>query len=97
MEVMEQTGDSHHDRFQRVLHGGTFNANPYAAATGNAALKIVATGEMQENADRMAEQLRLGLREVLDQYEVAACVYRDTYLRLLSPARELVRVGMVAA
>ena len=38
MAVMEQTGDAHHDRFQRVSHGGTFNANPYCAATGNAAL-----------------------------------------------------------
>ena len=78
MEVMEQTGDSDHDRFQRVLHGGTFNANPYAAATGNAALKIVATGEMQDNADRMAERMRRGLREILGRYEVAACVYGDS-------------------
>ena len=28
MQVMEYTGDSQHDRFQRVSHGGTFNANP---------------------------------------------------------------------
>ena len=47
MQVMAQTGDPEHDRFQRVSHGGTFNANPYCAATGNAALRIVATGEMQ--------------------------------------------------
>ena len=40
MQIMAQTGDAHHDRFQRVSHGGTFNANPYCAATGNAALKI---------------------------------------------------------
>jgi glutamate-1-semialdehyde 2,1-aminomutase len=75
MQVMTQTGDSHRDRFQRVSHGGTFNANPYCAATGNAALKIAATGEMQEMADRMAERLRGGLREILDRREVAACVY----------------------
>ncbi|MCE2463002.1 MAG: aminotransferase class III-fold pyridoxal phosphate-dependent enzyme [Dehalococcoidia bacterium] len=78
MRVIAQTGDSHHDRFQRVSHGGTFNANSYAAATGNAALKIVATGEMQETADRMAERLRVGLREIVDRYEVAACVYGDS-------------------
>ena len=60
MSVMEQTGDSHHDRFQRVYHGGTFNANPYVAATGNAALRIVATGEMQAQADAMAARLRDG-------------------------------------
>jgi glutamate-1-semialdehyde 2,1-aminomutase len=78
MAVMELSGDSHHDRFQRVLHGGTFNANPYAAATGNAALRIVATGEMQEKADRMAERLRRGLGEIVDRYEVAACVYGES-------------------
>ena len=78
MQVMEQTGDSDHDRYHRVLHGGTFNANPYAAATGIAALKIVATGEMQETADRMAERLRRGLREILGRYEVSACVYGES-------------------
>ena len=78
MAVMEQTGDSHHDRFQRVYHGGTFNANPYCAATGNAALRIVATGEMQAQADAMAARLRTGLQEVVDRYEVSAAVYGES-------------------
>ena len=77
MQVMSRTGDPHVDRFQRTYHGGTFNANPYCAATGNAALKIVATGEMQGTADRMAERLRNGLSEILDRREVAACVYGE--------------------
>jgi glutamate-1-semialdehyde 2,1-aminomutase len=78
MQVMVQTGDVQHDRFQRVSHGGTFNANPYCAATGNAALQIVATGDMQATADRMAERLRNGLREILRRHEVPACVYGDS-------------------
>ncbi|MFQ6030879.1 MAG: aspartate aminotransferase family protein [Dehalococcoidia bacterium] len=78
MNVMTQTGDAQHDRFDRVLHGGTFNANPYAAATGNAALRIAATGEMQNNADRMAERVRVGLQDILDRYEVAAKVYGES-------------------
>jgi glutamate-1-semialdehyde 2,1-aminomutase len=77
MQVMQQTGNADRDRFERVSHGGTFNANPYCAATGNAALGIVATGEMQEQADRMAARLRTGLQEVLDRHEVPACVYGD--------------------
>ena len=77
MQVMQQTGDAEHDRFERVSHGGTFNANPYCAATGNAALKIVATGAMQDQADRMAERLRGGLREIIGRHEVPACVYGD--------------------
>ena len=78
MAVMEQTGDAHHDRFERVYHGGTFNANPYCAATGNAALNIVATGEMQAQADLMADRLRIGLRNIVDKYEVNACVYGES-------------------
>ena len=78
MQVMEQTGDRDHDRYNRVLHGGTFNANPYCAATGNAALRIAATGEMQNTADRMAERLRAGLREIINRYEISACVYGES-------------------
>ena len=78
MQVMGQTGDAHRDRFQRVSHGGTFNANPYCAATGNAALKIAATGELQDAADRMAERLRRGLTEIMDRYEVEASVYGES-------------------
>src|ERR671922_1379298 len=77
MQVMAQTGDAERDRFQRVSHGGTFNANPYCAATGNATLKIVATGEMQAQADKMAERLRRGLRDIVDRNKVAACVYGE--------------------
>ena len=77
MEIMNQTGERQHDRFERVSHGGTFNANPYCAATGNAALTIAATGQMQDTADRMAERLRLGLREIMDRNEVAATVYGE--------------------
>ena len=77
MQVMAQTGDPQRDRFQRVSHGGTFNANPYCAATGNATLRIAATGEMQERADQMAQRLRAGLRQIIDRHGVAACVYGD--------------------
>ena len=78
MSVMEITGDADHDRFQRVYHGGTFNANPYCAATGNAALRIAATGEIQDTADRMAERLRVGLRDIIDRREVPASVYGES-------------------
>ena len=78
MQVMEETGDPHHDRFERVTHGGTFNGNPYAAATGSAAMRIVATGEMQDNADRMAQRLRAGLSDIINRHEINACVYGDS-------------------
>jgi glutamate-1-semialdehyde 2,1-aminomutase len=77
MQAMARTGDPQRDRYQRVYHGGTFNANPYCAATGNAALEIVAKGEIQDTADRMAERLRHGLRDIVQRREVAATVYGD--------------------
>src|SRR5919108_2487119 len=78
MHILARTGDSQRDRFERVSHGGTFNANPYCAATGNAALRIAATGEMQDRADRMAERLRQGLGEVIERHGVPACVYGES-------------------
>jgi glutamate-1-semialdehyde 2,1-aminomutase len=96
MQVLGQTGDPQRDRFQRVSHGGTFNANPYCAATGNAALGIVATGEMQSQADRMAERLRQGLREIINRQEIAACVYGEaSTFHVYFGARSI--VGMDAA
>jgi glutamate-1-semialdehyde 2,1-aminomutase len=78
MGVMTRTGDEERDRYRRVSHGGTFNANPYCAATGNATLKIAATGEMQRQADLMAERLRQGLRKIVDRYSIPACVYGES-------------------
>ena len=78
MQIMTITGNAVRDRLRRVHHGGIFNGNPYCAATGNAALNIVATGEMQKSADRMAERLRNGLREIMNRYEIAACVYGES-------------------
>ena len=78
MQVMETTGDGQHDRHQRVSHGGTFNSNPYCAATGNAALRLAATGQLQDNADRMAERLRTGLRDIVNRHEITACVYGES-------------------
>jgi glutamate-1-semialdehyde 2,1-aminomutase len=78
MQILARTGDVHRDRYQRVSHGGTFNANPYCAATGNAALRIAATGEMQDQADHTAERLRVGLRKVIERHGVPASVYGES-------------------
>jgi glutamate-1-semialdehyde 2,1-aminomutase len=77
MAVLEITGDPHHDRFERVLHYGTYNANPLSAAAGLACLEIAATGEPQRHADAMAERLRQGLDAVLERRGVAGYVYGE--------------------
>jgi glutamate-1-semialdehyde 2,1-aminomutase len=75
MDLMTITGDPKHDRYERVAHLGTFNANPISAAAALACLEIVATGEPQRRADEIAEQLRQGLDHVLEQRGIAGYVY----------------------
>ncbi len=75
MELFDHTGDSRHDRFERVTHFGTFNAAPLSAAAGVAALKRIATGEPIEMADAMAAKLRSAWEDVLEKQGIAGYVY----------------------
>ncbi|MBM3264844.1 MAG: aminotransferase class III-fold pyridoxal phosphate-dependent enzyme [candidate division Zixibacteria bacterium] len=77
MQVFDYTGDPQHDRYGRVHHLGTFNANPLSAAAGIATLKRVATGLPHAQADRMAALLRQGMDDILYQENVAGYVYGD--------------------
>jgi glutamate-1-semialdehyde 2,1-aminomutase len=67
-------GELHKDRFERVLQQGTFNANPLSAAAGFACLQIVAEGWATEKSDAAGEQLRQGLRDVMETRGVAGAV-----------------------
>jgi glutamate-1-semialdehyde 2,1-aminomutase len=78
MEVQSFTGDSEHDRFQRVLQQGTFNCNLPSTAAGVAALKIVAEGEATVYADRLGTDLRAGLNEVLKRRGAPGIVYGES-------------------
>jgi len=75
MALFDQTGDSHHDRFERVVHLGTFNASPLTAAAGIALLKQVATGEPIAKANSVAEELRASFDSVLETRGIAGYVY----------------------
>jgi glutamate-1-semialdehyde 2,1-aminomutase len=78
MDLFAFTGDPRHDRYQRVTHQGTYNANPLTVAAGIATLRIAADGTPQARADRLAERLRQGMNEVLGRREVAGYVYGDS-------------------
>lgn len=67
--------DDHWNRYQRVAHSGTFNANPFCAATGIAYLNIIATGEPTQEANRKARMLRDGMQRQLEEYGITGCVY----------------------
>ena len=67
--------DEEWNRYQRVSHSGTFNANPLCAAAGIAYLKIIATGEPTRMANQKARQLRDALQREMDGRGIAGCVY----------------------
>lgn len=59
----------------KILHHGTFNANPLTSAAGAAMLAAIADGEATRTADVQAAKLRHGLNEVLAQEHVAWKAY----------------------
>ncbi len=77
MEVFDYTGDAQRDRYERVHHLGTFNANPVSTAAGIATLKRVATGLPHERANQLAGRLRQGMDDILHEEGVAGYVYGD--------------------
>ncbi|MBD3181698.1 aminotransferase class III-fold pyridoxal phosphate-dependent enzyme [Candidatus Poribacteria bacterium] len=75
MEYLEFKDDSHWNRYKKIYHPGTFNANPLSASAGIATLKIVSTGEDIQKANETAKQLRAGMNQVIDIHKVNWCVY----------------------
>ncbi|WP_420583922.1 aspartate aminotransferase family protein [Ruegeria sp.] len=61
-----------------VSHKGTFNAAPLVAAGAIAAMKLLATGEVQSHADAMAKRLRDGLNECFRTRQIRALAYGDS-------------------
>lgn len=60
---------------QRVMHPGTFNANPVSAAAGTTMLRLVASGAHHRHADALNERLVIEMNEVLGRAAVKGCVY----------------------
>lgn len=75
MRLFDLTGDPHHDRYQRVVHFGTFNASPPSAAAGIVVLRRVAETPVIELANASAEHLRNGWDDVLERHGIAGYVY----------------------
>jgi len=78
MSLFDFTGEARHDRFGRVSHQGTFNANPLSTASGIASLRLMADGSAQASADRMAVLLRHGMEDILEAEGAAAYAYGDS-------------------
>jgi glutamate-1-semialdehyde 2,1-aminomutase len=71
MEVMGiKEGDDEWNSQGRVAQGGTYNAQPIAAAAGIAHLNAIANTPVVETADRAAKRLRDGINEAFIKNEV---------------------------
>ena len=71
--------DEEWNRYGRVAHFGTFNANPLCAASGIAYLNLIATGRPTAEANLKARKLRDGMQAQLDQREIPGCVYDSSF------------------
>jgi glutamate-1-semialdehyde 2,1-aminomutase len=78
MEALSYKEDAQANRRARMMHMGTFNANPLSAAAGVATLAIAASGEPQEQSTQATLRLTRGLNEVLRHARVPGCVYGDS-------------------
>lgn len=77
MDILAFRDDPEWNRYKRLYHPGTFNANPLSAAAGIATLKILATGEPQKKADEMADALRNGMQRVFEEQGIIGCAYGE--------------------
>lgn len=74
---------------EKIGHQGTYNANPICAAAALATLGIIEREDACERADRVASDLRDGLRKILVEEGVAWGVYgvSSTFLIFMNPRK----------
>lgn len=78
MDLLEHTEDAARDADRRVVHQGTFNANPLSAAAGVACLRVVADEAPGAIAQNLAVRLRIGINERLERLNVPGCAWGDS-------------------
>ena len=74
---------------EKIGHQGTFNSNPLCAAAAVATLSIVEGEDVSARAERTAEAIRQGLRQVLVEEQIAWGVYGEAsaFLIFQNPGR----------
>jgi len=75
MEYLEFKEDPEWNRYKKIAHPGTFNANPISAAAGVATLNIIAKGKVIPKANENAQNLRDRLNEVVRVHKINWCVH----------------------
>jgi glutamate-1-semialdehyde 2,1-aminomutase len=77
MELLSFQDDPEADRYERVAHPGTYNANPLSAAAGVAMLEIASTGEPQDYQASLTRKMIQGMNQILKAEQIPGCVYGD--------------------
>jgi glutamate-1-semialdehyde 2,1-aminomutase len=77
MQFLEFREDAEWNRHKKILHYGTFNANPLSAAAGVTTLKILAQGDIIPRANQNAQTIRTALNAVVDQHRLNWCVHGE--------------------
>jgi glutamate-1-semialdehyde 2,1-aminomutase len=67
MAMLEHRDDAKWQRFERVSHPGTFNANPVSAAAGVACLNLVKDPTVQKMATGIANKIRAGMNDSFER------------------------------
>jgi len=77
MSMMAHRGDAAWDRTERVAQNGTFNSNPVCAAAAIATLELVADGSLHARANKLGDELRAGLGEVMKRAGVPGACFGE--------------------
>ena len=78
MAHLEFRDDPNWMKTKKVIHPGTYNANPLAAAAGLATLKKCANPEVQLHCDRLASKIRAGMNAALIHNEIPGAVWGES-------------------
>jgi len=70
MSMLDHRDDAQWQRYQRVSHPGTFNANPVSAAAGVACLNIVRDPAVQKKAIATADKIRAGMNDSFERHGI---------------------------
>ncbi len=79
-------GDARWSRYGRVLHQGTYNANPLSAAAGITMLKMIADGAAQCKAEETTAALVRGFNRVIQEHGLPGCAYHGSSVWHMLPA-----------
>jgi glutamate-1-semialdehyde 2,1-aminomutase len=77
MSMMAHRGDRVWDRTQRVAQNGTFNSNPVCAAAAIATLEVVSDGALHARANKLGDELRAGLSDVMRRLGVPGTCFGE--------------------